>query len=552
MLGIPTVTIAKTELGSGEEAINVTLTVDISMLSFTPRHLVVRINGQHDGADDGAYLRLNGDTGSNYNWQTLEGTGTTETAGRTSDNTSGVKIYKTDDEASIFGGGEWLLPDALSTRTHKNVIGTGGQGETYGAWYSFGRWANTAAITSVTCKVSDGTAGWAEGSTFELCVVDEDYAISGAEDILSGSQSGFSQTGITAGTGNLVCIGNLRSDRASNLADGLKLHYNSDTTSGNYYMQRLYGSGTDETGSAANEDVGFTTTAATADASSFSAFLYTIPNYSDGSNDRNALAMSALHASSSSSYCMYHARSWNNTAGITAISLIPEQGSNFVANSMFSLYRIPGDSDDLIERIELGEDTTTINFDSIPADYDHLEITAYLRVDRSSTAHGCELYVNDDKVDANHAAQYITATGTTVFGNAYTSWPGNVQVQADSSTANQFSVHVITAYNYKKTDRHKHIMVHSGYNDQGSTEDRVDLVSKRWKSTAAIHTLTIDPVGSPPIKFLAGSTAELRGISNDIPVPSDVEKVNGIELGNIEDFNNITVANAEKLNTITF
>ena len=516
MIGVPTVTIARTELGSGEEAISVTLTVDTSTLSFTPRHLVVRINGQHDGQDDGAYLRLNGDTGSNYNWQNINGTGTTETAQRVSDNDGGINLWKTDDEASVFGGGEWLLPDALSTRTHKNVIGTGGQGETYGVWSIFGRWASTAAITSVTCKVSDGTAGWAEGSTFELCVVDESYAISGAEDILTGSQSSFSQGSITAGTGNLVCIGNLRSDRASNTADGLKLHYNSDTTSGNYYMQRMYGAGTDETASAANEDVGITTTAATADANSFSAFLYTIPNYSDGSNDRNALAFSAQHASSSVSHNMYHQRSWNNTAGITAISLVPELGSNFVANSMFSLYLIPGDSDDLIERIELGSDTATIRFDSIPDTYDHLEITAYLRLDRSSTSHGCELYVNDDTTEANHAAQYIYGSGTTVGGAVYTSWPGNVQTIANNSTANQFSVHVITAYNYKKTDRHKHIMVHSGYSDQGSTEDRVDLVSKRWKSTAAITILSIDP-GNASLKFLAGSTAELRGISNDLP-----------------------------------
>ena len=512
MLGIPTVTIVKTELESA--ASSVTLTVDTSTLSFTARHLVVRANVIHDSQDDAVYLRINADTGGNYNGQNIDGTGTTETAARTNGDTA-IKLWKADDEANEFGGGEWLLPDALSTRTHKNVIGTGGQGDAYGVWYVFGRWENTAAITSVTFLVTAGN--FDENSTFELCVVDEDYAISGAEDILTGSQSSFSQGSITAGTGNLVCIANLRSDRASNTADGLKLHYNSDTTSSNYYMQRMYGSGTSEVAASANEDTGFTVTAATADANSFGAFVYTIPNYSDGSNDRNALAFSAQHATDSVSHNMFHQRSWNNTDGITGITLEPELGSNFVANSMFSLYRIPGDSDDLIERIELASDTATIRFDSIPADYDHLEITAYLRLDRSSTSHGCELWVNDDQVEANHAAQYIYGGGTTVGGAVYTSWPGNVQTQADNTTANQFSVHVITAYNYKKTDRHKHIMVHSGYSDQDSTEDRVDLVSKRWKSTAAITILEIDPGGS--IKFMAGSTAELRGISNDIPVP---------------------------------
>ena len=547
MFGIPTVTIAKTTLTSATDS--VTLTVDTSMLSFTARHLVIRANVIHASQDDGVYLRINADTGGNYNLQNITEVGASETASRANGETL-LKLWKTDDEANIFGGGEWLLPDALSTRTHKNVIGTAGQGETYGVWYTFGRWENTAAVTSVTFIVTGGN--FDENSDFELCVVDEDYAISGAEDILTGSQSSFSQGSITAGTGNLVCIGNLRSDRASNTTDGLKLHYNSDTTSGNYYMQRLYGAGSGINASSANEDVGFTTTAVDADANSFSAFVYTIPNYSDGSNDRNALAFSAQHATDSVSHNMYHARSWNNTAGITAISLIPEQGSNFVANSMFSLYLIPGDSDDLIERIELGSDTATIRFDSIPADYDHLEMTLYNRLDRASTSHGCELYVNDDKVDANHAAQYTFGSGTTLGGNVYTSWPGNVQTIADNSTANQFSVHVITAYNYKKTDRHKHIMIHSGYSDQGSTDDRVDLVSKRWKSTAAITILSIDPANAS-LKFLAGSTAELRGISSTIPVggPADIKKINGIAAASIKKVNTIAKASLGKVISIT-
>ena len=51
---------------------------------------------------------------------------------------------------------------------------------------------------------------------------------------------------------------------------------------------------------------------------------------------------------------------------------------------------------------------------------------------------------------------------------------------------------------------------------------------------------------------MAGSTAELRGVSATIPVGSDVDKVNGIALGSIEKFNGVTPANAEKLNTIDF
>ena len=51
---------------------------------------------------------------------------------------------------------------------------------------------------------------------------------------------------------------------------------------------------------------------------------------------------------------------------------------------------------------------------------------------------------------------------------------------------------------------------------------------------------------------MANSVVVMRGISNEIPVGSDVDKVNGIALGDIESFSGVTPANAEKLNTIKF
>ena len=510
MFGIPTVTIAKTTVESA--ASSVTLTVDTSMLSFTARHLVVRANAIHETMDDGVYFRINGDTGSNYDYQNMVAVGGTETASHNYNGTL-IPLWKTDDEANIFGGGEWLLPDALSTRTHKNIVGTGGQGETYGVWYTLGRWGSTAAVTSVTFILTGGN--FDEGSDFELCVVDENYAIAGAEDILTGSQSSFSQGSITAGTGNLACIANLRTDRVDYM-DGAVMEFNSDTTAGNYYSQRFRGAGTGVNAASDTQNSGFLIPATNSDANAFGAFVCVVPNYSDGSNDRNSLAMSGALAGSgySISHAGYHQMSWNNTAGITTVDLKPNIGSNFVANSMFSFYLIPGDSDDLIERIELASDTDTIKFDSIPDTYDHLEITAYLRLDRSATSMGNELFVNNDKTAGNHAAQYMNASDTTVTGAVYTSWPGLVVSTGDTSTANQFAVAVITAYNYKKTDRHKHIMITSGYSDQGSTDDRVSLTSKRWKSTSAITVLEIDHDGA--FNFMAGSTAELRGISSEI------------------------------------
>ena len=173
MFGIPTVTIAKTELGAGEEANDVTLTVDTSTLSFTAKHLFLRVSAAHDSKDSSGYIRFNGDTGSNYNSQYQGNYGTTENAGVSTSSTSGF-IFNIDDDTAKneYGGGEWLIPDAFNTTTYKNWIGQGGSfptGSANGLYYVAGHWASTAAITSVTFRAHEAS-GWEAGSYFELCV----------------------------------------------------------------------------------------------------------------------------------------------------------------------------------------------------------------------------------------------------------------------------------------------------------------------------------------------------------------------------------------------
>ena len=88
MLGIPTVTIVKESVETGTSTVatdsdgllnsatnSITMTVDTSMLDFTPTHLLARCNIKHSSADDGYYMKLNGDSGSNYNNQNLQATG---------------------------------------------------------------------------------------------------------------------------------------------------------------------------------------------------------------------------------------------------------------------------------------------------------------------------------------------------------------------------------------------------------------------------------------------------------------------------------------------
>ena len=571
MLGIPTVTIVKESVETGTSTVatdsdgllnsatnSITMTVDTSMLDFTPRHLLVRCNIKHSSADDGYYMKLNGDSGSNYNNQNLQATGSTQTAARNTNNSSGVGLWKGDDEAYEFSGGEFLIVDAFNTTTHKNVIGWGGVDHDHGMWLKYCRWADTSAVTSVAISTSAGNT-MAADSYFELNVVDEAFNID--EEILTGSSSSFDVSSITQGNGWLVSIGNLRSDRASNDSDSLEMHYgtgggSADTTATNYERQRAYGTGTTTATNNSNDDGFAKAPAATATANGFGAFVHFIPNYSDGSNYRTALNLSGFHADSDKSDIYMEARTWRNGGGIDSFTLKPEVGSNFIAGSMLSTYLIP-DSDGantIIDRQELTGTQNPISFTSIPTTYQHFEVISYTRLDRSSTSHFGTIGFNGETEGNQYSkVQFMAGFGSS-FYNATSSdaeGMGLIWTRGNNSASNHFNAGAGTALNYLMTDRHKMFYGLFGGMDSGSTDDGIVLIGKRGKITAAINRFDYD-TNSGSFNWMADSVVVLRGISNTIPVGSDIDKVNGIARGSIETFNGVTVANADKLNAITF
>ena len=575
MLGIPTVTITKESVVTGSATVatdsdgllnsatnSITMTVDTSMLSFTPRHLLVRCSIRHNSADDGIYMKLNGDSGSNYNNQNLQGRGTTLSAARNTNNSSGAALWKADDETNEFSGGEFLIVDAFNTTTHKNVIGIGGVDHDHGGWLKYCRWADTSAVTSVAISTSAGN-DMAVDSYFELNVVDEAYNID--EEILTGSSSSFDVSSITQANGYLVSIGNLRSDRASNDSDSLEMHYgtgggSADTTATNYERQRAYGTGTTTAASADNDDGFAKAPAATATANGFGAFVHLIPNYSDGSNYRTALNLSGFHADSDKSDIYMEARQWRNTGGIDSFTLKPEEGSNFIAGSMLSTYVIP-DSDGantIIDRKEIGDgdsEAREISFTSIPTSYTHFEVISYVRVTRSSTSHFGQIGFNDEN-EGNQLSknQQIRAFGTSIASSTSSDAEGmGLHMSAsNTSQANNYAAGAFAALNYLRTDRHKMLYGFSGYADENSTDDGMTLVIKRGKITAAIDQFDLD-TGNASFNWKDDSVVVLRGISTDIPVggPADIKKINGIAAANIKKVNTIAKASLGKVNSIT-
>jgi len=339
----------------------------------------------------------------------------------------------------------------------------------------------------------------------------------------------------------LVIIGNLRSDVSSNLEE-VSIRFNGDT-GGNYVRQRLRANnGTNINAAQGTTPVIAHSAGDSADADSFSGLLVQIPNFSDGSNDRTANTLGGGHFSDSDQILGLYNTRWNNTTAINRVEVYGKNASSgFLANSMLSIYAVPKN---LIERIEVtGDSEGSKTFADISQTYDHLELSIYARSDRSNTVDDLFVYFNSDTTDANYFSQRLTGSSTTVGAAQYTSAPWITTIAAATATANEFSAGSITIYNYTKTDRHKH------HTSALGTPVRTGFNSNRWASTAAITSITLDPVSGS--NFLTGTVFELRGITGT-PVTSDVKKLNSITQASVKKINGIAAASIKKLNTIEF
>lgn len=149
--------IATTTLGS------TTASVTFSSISGTYTDLVIVCgNLKYVTGDDDAFVRFNSDTGTNYSWTQLNGSGATASSNRGT-STSGIRsingMSTTDVGTTIIN-----VQNYSNTTTNKTTLS---RHSTTFAGAFVGLWRNTAAITSVTI-INLGAGGFATGSTFTL------------------------------------------------------------------------------------------------------------------------------------------------------------------------------------------------------------------------------------------------------------------------------------------------------------------------------------------------------------------------------------------------
>lgn len=163
--------IATTTVGAGGSS-----TITFSSIPSTYTHLQLRIMARSDRASNYASninVQFNSDTGSNYAYHDLNGSGSAAFA-EGSASTSNIpmnRITGASAASSIFGVVVADILDYKNTNKYKTLRWLGGfdnnstQGEIY---FGSGLWQNTNAITSITLQTVSGAANFTQYSSFAL------------------------------------------------------------------------------------------------------------------------------------------------------------------------------------------------------------------------------------------------------------------------------------------------------------------------------------------------------------------------------------------------
>jgi hypothetical protein len=468
-------------------------------LDFTARHLVVLINAQTDDAARTVTVQFNGDTGSNYNHQLLQGEDSTTTAARVVDAAS-LSLVDIPASGDLWGGGFFLVPHAFGTANQKPILSMGGEAEN-DVRVITGRWASNAAITSVVLGMA--TDDFEAGSVLTLAVIDESYSV--GESILGsdGALTIADLDDLSSQQGDISVIGYMRSDRSA-VNDTLDIILNADSTSGNYNRQLLEGTATTRQASTASDNVIGICDADSATANFFSGGIMSISAFGAGTNDPALIALTGDNNQTSSFTRIVVARR-NNVEAVTTITLDPSTGSNMKAGSGIWAYHVPKQ---IIGRTELGGDTASVTFSDIPQNFDALRLSVYARTDNDASASDSILLsLNADTTNANYQSQTLNGVTSSASAGAAADTRRLLIVAGGTATANVFDGGSVLIPQYAKTDRHKHMLSISG------VTGFLRLRSNRWKNTAAITSIAITELSSN--SFKAGSIFILEGISEE-------------------------------------
>jgi hypothetical protein len=136
-----------------------------SSIPATYTDLVLVVNAATGVNDIDMYIQVNSDTGSNYSWTRLVGTGSATVSSRTSNSTLGYRVGSM--SGSNVGQNNAIVhfQNYSNTTTYKTILARGNNASLLVDAFS-GLWRSTVAINSMTINTQSGN--FSVGSTFSL------------------------------------------------------------------------------------------------------------------------------------------------------------------------------------------------------------------------------------------------------------------------------------------------------------------------------------------------------------------------------------------------
>ena len=164
-----------------------------------------------------------------------------------------------------------------------------------------------------------------------------------------------------------------------------------------------------------------------------------------------------------------------------------KSGSLLVGNAPF----IPTDFESIATVTVGSGGASSITFSSIPSTYQHLQIRAIARSNRTAGVDIMSMRMNSDTGN-NYSDHLLYGDGSSAQTDRNSTY-GKINIQrlaSDNLSASIFSGFVIDILDYTNTNKYTTIRYLGGYDANGS--GRVGIGSGLWQNTSAITTITLE------------------------------------------------------------
>jgi hypothetical protein len=154
-----------------------------------------------------------------------------------------------------------------------------------------------------------------------------------------------------------------------------------------------------------------------------------------------------------------------------------------------------------------------IDFSSIPQDYTHLQLRAFVRNSEATTDSETTFRFNDDS-SANYSVHYLRGYGAGVDSSATANrTKGRAGYNTGSTTlASSFGVWTMDILDYTNTNKYKTTRTLCGYDNNGTNYSGCFLISSNWRSTAAVTKISLTGDNQAGRNFVQYSRFDLYGV----------------------------------------